>query len=129
MTSAPLVSICMVTYNHEKYVGDAIRSALGQSFVDLELVIVNDGSTDGTAAQIAAFDDPRIVAINQKNQGPAAAANRGIAESRGKFVALLSGDDICHPDRIGRQLAEYGQRRPDESCSPSAISSTTKAGR
>jgi glycosyltransferase involved in cell wall biosynthesis len=102
----------MVTYNHEKYVGEAIRSVLGQSFADWELVVVNDGSTDSTAAHIAAFTDPRLVVIHQKNQGPAAAANRAIAESRGKFVALFSGDDVCHPDRIRRQLEEYCRGGP-----------------
>ncbi len=109
MKPTPLVSICMVTYNHEKYVTEAIRSALGQSFADLELVVVNDGSTDNTADVIASFTDPRLIVIHQKNQGPAAAANRAIAASRGKYVALFSGDDVCHADRIRRQLDEYGK--------------------
>src|ERR1700683_2216056 len=109
MKPAPLVSIGMVTYNHEKYVGEAIHSALGQSFADLELVVVNDGSTDGTAAEIGRFGDPRLVVIHQKNQGPPTAANSAIAASRGKYVALFSGDDVCHPDRIRRQLEEYGR--------------------
>jgi glycosyltransferase involved in cell wall biosynthesis len=107
MSAAPLVSVSMVTYNHKKYIGEAIRSVLGQTFGDLELVIVNDGSTDGTASQIAAFDDPRIVAIHQDNRGPSAATNRALAACRGKYVALFSGDDVCRPDRLRRQVAEY----------------------
>ena len=109
MTDTPLVSVCMVTYNHEKYVGDAVRSVLGQSFANLELVIVNDGSTDATGREVEAFQDPRITVIHQNNQGPPAAANRAIAASRGRYVALFSGDDVCHPERIHRQLEEYGR--------------------
>jgi Glycosyl transferase family 2 len=107
--TAPLVSISMVTYNHEKYVADAIRSVLGQTFRDLELVVVNDGSTDATADRIAAFDDSRLVVIHQENQGPSAATNRALTACRGKYVALFSGDDVCHPDRIERQLEEYAR--------------------
>src|SRR5436305_5580471 len=107
MTRTPLVSVTLVTYNHEKYIDAAIRSVLDQTFRDLELVIVNDGSTDGTAGRIAAFDDPRIVVVHQDNRGPSAAANRAIATTHGKYVALFTGDDVCHPDRLRRQLAEY----------------------
>src|SRR2546421_9176058 len=107
MAATPLVSVSMVTYNHEKYVAEAIRSVLDQTFRDLEVVIVNDGSTDGTAARIAAFDDPRVVAVHQDNRGPSAATNRALAACRGKYVALFSGDDVCQPDRIRRQVEEY----------------------
>ncbi len=100
----PCVSVCMVTYQHEKYVGDAMRSVLAQSFTDFELIVVNDGSTDNTAARLAEFKDPRIVVINQHNQGPSAATNAAIAAARGQYIALFSGDDICHPDRLRIQL-------------------------
>lgn len=104
MAKTPLISVCMATYQHEKYVGDAVRSVLNQSFADFELVIVNDGSTDSTAAHISEFNDPRIVVIHQQNQGPSAATNTAIAAARGKYVALFSGDDVCHPDRLKVQL-------------------------
>src|SRR5947209_7710385 len=109
--SAPLVSVSMVTFNHEAFVEEAARSVLGQSFADLELVVVNDGSTDGTATRLAAISDPRLVVINQPNAGPAAATNRAIAACRGKYVALFSGDDVCHPDRLRLQLAEHTRGR------------------
>jgi glycosyltransferase involved in cell wall biosynthesis len=105
--ATPLVSVSMVTYNHERYVAEAIRSVLGQTYRDLELVVVNDGSTDSTAARIAEFVDPRLVVIHQDNQGPSSATNRALAACRGKYVALFSGDDICHPDRIRCQVEEY----------------------
>jgi glycosyltransferase involved in cell wall biosynthesis len=107
--SSPLVSVSMTAYNHEAYVGEAIQSVLSQTLSDWELVVVNDGSTDGTRARIDAFADPRITAIHQANQGPGAAMNRAFAACRGKYVAIFSGDDVCHPDRLERQLEEYGR--------------------
>jgi glycosyltransferase involved in cell wall biosynthesis len=106
---SPLVSVCMVTYDHEAYVAEAVRSVLNQTFADLQLVVVNDGSTDGTAARLAEFTDPRLVVVHQENAGPSAATNRAVAASRGKYVALFSGDDVCHPERIRRQLDEYAR--------------------
>src|SRR5262245_58703301 len=108
----PLVSVMMVTYNHAKYIAEAIRSVLDQTHTDLELVIVDDGSTDATPEVIASFQDPRIVSIRQPNQGPSAATNRALAASRGRFVANMSGDDVSCPDRLGRQLERYGQGPP-----------------
>jgi glycosyltransferase involved in cell wall biosynthesis len=107
--ATPLVSVSMVTYNHEAYVAEAARSVLDQTFGDLELVVVNDGSTDRTAAQLAEISDPRLVVIHQDNAGPSAATNRAFSSCRGKYIALFSGDDVCHPDRIRRQLDEYNR--------------------
>lgn len=109
LASPPLVSVSMLTYNHEKYIAEAIRSVLNQSCRNLELVIVDDGSTDGTPQIIASFDDPRIVSIRQTNQGPSVAANRAYQTCRGRYIALMSGDDVCHPDRLERQLSEYAR--------------------
>jgi glycosyltransferase involved in cell wall biosynthesis len=109
MTVAPLVSVNLVTYNHEKYIATAIRSVLGQTFEDLELVVVDDGSTDATAEVIRSFRDPRLVYLRQGNRGPGAATNAGIARCRGKYVALMSGDDVCRPDRVRKQLEEYAR--------------------
>ncbi|HEY7330709.1 MAG TPA: glycosyltransferase family 2 protein [Gemmataceae bacterium] len=110
-SSIPTISVSMITYNHEKYIGEAIRSVLSQTFTDLELIVVDDGSTDATPRVIADFDDPRLMNLRQENQGPSAAANRGLSACRGRYVALMSGDDVCHPDRLARQLEEY-QRGP-----------------
>lgn len=105
LSSTPLVTVCMVTYQHERYVAAAVRSVLEQTHQDLELVIVNDGSSDGTAEVVGQFHDPRIRYLEQGNQGPAVATNIAIRAARGRYVALFSGDDVCHPDRIGQQLA------------------------
>lgn len=107
MSVNPRVSVTIVTYNHERYISDAISSVLNQSIADWELVVVNDGSTDATAQRIGQFSDPRIRVIHQQNGGPSVAANRAIRESRGHYIALFTGDDVCHPDRVRRQLAEY----------------------
>jgi GT2 family glycosyltransferase len=113
MTQPPLVSVSMVTHNHEQFIVDAIESVIRQTFTDWELVVVNDGSTDATSNRMRDFDDPRIVCIDQDNQGPGAATNRAIATSRGTYVALMSGDDVCCPDRLEAQLRTYvsGSRR------------------
>jgi len=108
----PTVSVSLVTYNHERYIGEAIRSVLGQTFSDLEVVVVDDGSTDRTAEVVASFDDPRLISIRQENQGPGVATNRALAACRGKYVATMSGDDVCYPDRIQKQLQAYEQSGP-----------------
>jgi glycosyltransferase involved in cell wall biosynthesis len=110
---APLVSVSMVTYNHEQYIAEAIESVRRQTFNDWELIIVNDGSVDATSERVRAFDDPRLVLIEQANKGPGAATNRAIAASGGKYLALMSGDDVCFPDRLAAQLHAYtsGERR------------------
>jgi glycosyltransferase involved in cell wall biosynthesis len=105
--SNPLVSVTLITYNHEKFIGQAIQSALDQTHKDLEVVLVNDGSTDGTSQVINSFTDPRLRVHHQENQGPSMAANRVLSMCRGRYIAMMSGDDMLPPDRIAKQLAEY----------------------
>jgi glycosyltransferase involved in cell wall biosynthesis len=90
----------MITYEHEKYIAEAVQSVLAQSLADFEFIIVNDGSTDKTDQIIRSFLDHRIRYIYQENQGPSAATNKGILASRGKYIALMSGDDVCYPQRL-----------------------------
>ena len=95
-----LVSVVMITYQHEKYIAEAVQSVLDQTFNNFELIIVNDGSTDKTDEIIRSFQDKRITYIYQENQGPSAATNNGILASRAKYIALMSGDDVCYPHRL-----------------------------
>jgi glycosyltransferase involved in cell wall biosynthesis len=107
LSKTPTISVSLVTYNHERYVAESIRSILDQKFGDFELIIVDDGSTDRTPEVIAAINDPRIVSIRQPNSGPSAATNRALKASRGRYVALMTGDDLSVPDRLEKQLAGY----------------------
>jgi sugar O-acyltransferase (sialic acid O-acetyltransferase NeuD family) len=101
----PLVSILMACYNHEKYVAEAIRSALGQTLQDLELVIVDDGSTDRTVDEIKRFDDPRILFVPlNRNSGLAVAKRRALAMAKGDYVAILNSDDAFLPDKLEKQI-------------------------
>ncbi len=101
--SSPLISVVMITYQHEKYIAEAIKSVLAQTFKDFELIIVSDGSTDKTDEIINSFQDDQILYIYQENQGPSTAINNGIIASRGKYIALMSGDDVCYPQRLELQ--------------------------
>ncbi|MEH2025123.1 MAG: glycosyltransferase [Nostoc sp.] len=101
--NSPLISVVMTTYNHEKYIAEAIQSVLEQTFTDFELIVVNDGSTDRNDEVIRSFQDSRIVYINQENQGTSTGLNQGIIAARGKYIALMSGDDVCYPQRLEKQ--------------------------
>ncbi len=97
----PLVSVVIPAYNVEEFVASAIESALAQTYPRVEVVVVNDGSTDGTAAAIAPFHD-RIVLVDQANRGLAGARNVAIAQASGTVLALLDADDLWLPDRLER---------------------------
>ena len=104
----PLVSIVIPAYNHEQFVGDAIESVLDQTCQDFELVIVNDGSTDGTERVIQGYDDRRIRYYYQQNQDAYNTINRGISLAQGEFIAILNSDDVFTTDRLDC-LLEYCQ--------------------
>ncbi|HEY1754597.1 MAG TPA: glycosyltransferase [Bryobacteraceae bacterium] len=102
----PLVSVIVPVYNAEGFVGQTIESALRQTYRNLEIIIVDDGSTDRTHAviQSLAAADSRIRVILQQNSGVARARNRGLAEARGEFVAPLDADDLWDPAKIECQV-------------------------
>jgi len=101
---APKVSIVITCYNYERFVATALRSALGQSFQDIEVILVDDGSTDGSEEKILPFlSDPRLRYIKQANLGQAKSKNRGIQESSGVYVAFLDADDQWAHDKLEKQ--------------------------
>jgi glycosyltransferase involved in cell wall biosynthesis len=107
----PRVSVIMPAYNCAAYVGPALDSVSRQTERDLEVVVVDDGSTDRTLAiaREAAARDERIVIHSQAHSGkPAVARNRGLAVARGEFVSFLDADDLYHPEKLERQLALLG---------------------
>jgi glycosyltransferase involved in cell wall biosynthesis len=100
------VAVLLCVYNGEPHLADAVRSVLGQTFPDFELLIIDDASTDGSAATLASFDDPRIRVIrNAVNLGLTRSLNRGLAAIDSEFVARLDADDLSFPTRLERQLA------------------------
>lgn len=100
-----LVSVILPAYNSEGTIAEAIDSILNQTHKDLELIIINDGSSDGTKAKILELSDPRIRYYeNDKNMGLIMTLNRGIEYAKGKYIARMDADDISHPDRIKRQV-------------------------
>lgn len=108
----PLCSVVIPAYNVERYVAAAVESALAQTYEPVEVIVVNDGSTDGTAGALAPFTD-RIVYIEQANSGVARARNRALSSASGEYVALLDADDLWVPDRLSLCI-EAIERNPDE---------------
>jgi len=101
----PTVSVIIPSYNHEKYIGECIRSVLNQTYQDFEIVITDDGSKDKTVEIIRQFNDPRIkLLIHDKNKGTSVATNTCINNSSGKFVAILGSDDAWVPEKLEKQL-------------------------
>jgi len=107
----PLVSVVMPVYNAEATMARSIDSVLAQSHHQVELILVNDGSRDGSAAIMDAYAgrDPRVVAVHQANGGVAAARNRGLQEARGTHVAFLDSDDWWDTDKLAIQLAHMAR--------------------
>jgi glycosyltransferase involved in cell wall biosynthesis len=110
----PRVSVIMAAYNAAPYLRQAILSILGQSFADFELIIVDDASTDATAAIAASIADPRLrLLASPANLGAAEARNLGFAAARGAYLAIQDADDISHPTRLARQV-EHLDRHPGD---------------
>lgn len=110
------VSAIITSHNYARYLPEAIDSVLGQRGADLELIVVDDGSTDDTPQVIERYRG-RLRYVRQENQGVAVARNRGIEESRGRYVAFLDADDFWLPGKLERQLAALAARADCRACS------------
>jgi len=104
MNIRPLVSAIIPTYNRAHVICEAVESALAQTYSPMEVIVVDDGSTDNTLERLREYKD-RISAIRQANAGPATARNRGVAASHGELIAFLDSDDLWLPSKIERQVA------------------------
>lgn len=112
MNLQPKVSVVMSVFNGERYLQEAIDSVLYQSFVDFELIIVDDGSTDQSKAIISSYTDKRIILIeNKENIGLAASLNKGIDVASSEYIARMDCDDVCHKNRLAIQY-EFMQCHP-----------------
>ena len=106
-------SIVLPTYNHAKFLGPALQSILGQTFGDFELIIVNDGSTDETAALLAGVQHPKVRVITQENQGLPRALNNGFATARGEYWTWTSADNIAGPTWLEELVKALNESPPE----------------
>ncbi|WP_378953192.1 glycosyltransferase family 2 protein [Pelosinus sp. sgz500959] len=109
----PKVSVIMPVYNAEAYLSEAIESILGQTFVDFEFIIIDDGSTDGSLNIIKTYSDPRIVVVcNETNLKLIPTLNKGLNLAKGQYIACMHADDISLPERLTRQV-EFMDQNPN----------------
>ncbi len=100
-----LVSIIIPVYNAEKHLAQAITSALAQTWLRIEVIVVNDGSSDGSLAVAKSFNRNELIIIDQPNSGASAARNAGLRKATGDWIQFLDADDFLHPDKIKTQLS------------------------
>ncbi|MBB4522297.1 glycosyltransferase family 2 protein [Rhizobium leguminosarum] len=110
--AGPAISVIIPTYNRSSFIGEAIDSVLRQTFGDFELIVIDDGSTDGTGEIVRGFEDNRLLFIQQKNAGRSAARNRAIEIARGRYIAFLDSDDTYLQDKLERQV-EFMEKHPE----------------
>jgi glycosyltransferase involved in cell wall biosynthesis len=104
-----LISCIVPVFNGELYLAEALESILKQSYRPLEIIVVDDGSSDGTAAVVQRYGD-RVRYLRQNNSGPATARNLGLSAVQGDFVAFLDADDLWHAEKLERQMARFEAR-------------------
>jgi glycosyltransferase involved in cell wall biosynthesis len=116
MTQAnPLISCIISGYNGERYVREAIDSVFAQSYRPIEVIVADDGSTDGSARAAAEYGD-RLRFVTQPTAGPPATRNLGLGAARGELVAFLDADDLWHPEKLERQMARFRSRPELDYC-------------
>jgi glycosyltransferase involved in cell wall biosynthesis len=99
-----LVSVIIPAWNSERYIGDCLNSVLSQTHENIEIIVVDDGSTDKTASIILSYTDKRIKLVSQRNLGASQAKNNGFSHSKGDFIQYLDSDDILSSDKIQSQV-------------------------
>ncbi len=103
--TSPTVSVIIPTYNFGNFVEDAVSSVLKQDVPGIEVIVVDDGSTDDTVERLARIADPRLRTVRLEHQGVGAARNRGLSMARGRHIAFLDADDRWRPGKLARQIA------------------------
>jgi glycosyltransferase involved in cell wall biosynthesis len=111
----PLISCLVPVYNGELYLREAIDSILAQTYRPLEIIVVDDGSTDATPDVVAGYGD-QLRYVRQANAGPGAARNHGLSLARGEYVAFLDADDLWHPEKLARQMTRFRARPQLDLC-------------
>lgn len=108
-----MVSCIITTYNRAEYIERALRSVINQSYRNIEIIVVDDGSIDDTSKIIARIKDDRIIYVYQNNSGAQAARNKGIKLARGKYIAFLDSDDIWMDNKLDVQLKKLEENKAD----------------
>ncbi len=109
----PLVSVCIGVHNGERYIAETLSSALAQTYGNLQIIVVDDASTDGTLDVVKSFDDPRIeIHTLDTNRHMCFAFNEALRHARGEYIAHLDADDVWYPQKTARQVA-YLESHPD----------------
>lgn len=124
----PKVSVIIPAYNNERYIGESVQSVLDQTFKDLEVIVVDDGSIDGTAATVRGMTDPRIRLISKPNGGQASARNLGVRHATGSLIAFNDSDDVWTPRKLELQVP-YLEANPALGCVYGMISNFWNDGR
>jgi glycosyltransferase involved in cell wall biosynthesis len=117
LSKAPLVSVIIPAHNAASWIGECVRSVIAQDWTRLEIIVVDDGSTDDTTGIVAALGDSRIRTVRQTRAGAGAARNRGLRDSTGDLIQFLDADDLLSPDKIVAQV------RALETAPPRAVAS------
>ena len=108
----PTASIVVPAYNVEATIAETLNSLLAQTYTDMEIIVVDDGSSDRTTEIVAEFDDPRIRLVSQRNRGLAGAHNTGIFEAAGDFIGFCDADDLWLPEKLERHI-DHLRANPD----------------
>lgn len=108
----PLVSVVIPCFNSELYIEDCVRSVLQQTYQKIEIILIDDGSTDDTLSKVKSFET-KIKILKKKNEGAASARNLGIQNSIGSYIAFLDSDDVWHPEKIEKQLRLMTEKNLD----------------
>lgn len=112
----PIVSVIIASYNHENFVIEAINSVLNQTITDIEIIIIDDASTDSSAEKIAQLTDPRIRFIQQQNNREFPIRNIGISLARGKYIAFQNSDDVWTADKLEKQINAFKKNPSLSAC-------------
>ena len=124
----PVISVIIAAFNSERTIQETVESVLNQTFSDLELIVIDDGSTDSTLEVLSRIEDPRLKVFSYPNAGVAASRNRGIARASGEYVAFLDHDDLWTPDKLEAQLRAL-QENPQAGVAYSLVHCIDEAGR
>jgi glycosyltransferase involved in cell wall biosynthesis len=111
MPQEPMVSVCMPCYNAEKYVGEAIESVLNQTYKNIELIVVNDGSTDRSGEVLKKYAGKAVKVVTERCGSASKARNRTFREAQGEYIKFFDADDLISPEMIERQLVRLNGRQ------------------